>query len=437
MRGTTGLWAMVALTAAALVLVPGAIGGAQQTTKITVCYANSATDFTNLLAASKESFAGAAEGLEIVPLRALGTGPQLLQQGACQIGVGSGPEHMLLYAAGVDVAMVGGWQNRFGFKLLVRTDRGIDKPTDLKGHNLGVSTVGGPPDQSARALLKTLNLVPDKDVDIVYIPSITSRLAALAQGSLDSAIFSPPVKQITADGKVKDILDLSFLRFISLAVWTKRDYAVENPQVIKGFLRATVKTNAWLKKPANKEKVLQYISQMTSITNRAGLEEAYKYGILEHLPYDPVIDSVALRNSVQYVRDNFGKNLNADDFTYFRLLEQVLTYKISGNLKPRGGTARGTFSATLKQSGQLAWRLSTSRLSGPATSAQVHVAAPGKTGPGRLTLCRKCGSRQTGTRRIDSRLARAIKDGQAYVSVRTARSSEGEIRGQLVAALGK
>jgi ABC-type nitrate/sulfonate/bicarbonate transport system substrate-binding protein len=416
------------------VLVQGAAGSKQETTKLNVCYGNAATDFSGLIAAQKEGFAE-AEGIELVPIRAVGIVPQLLANNTCQIGIGSGPEHMLHYAAGVDLALVAGWQNRFGFKLLVRTDRGINKPADLKGHDIAVSFNGGPPDQSARQLLKQLKLVPDKDVDIVYIANINARLAAIAQGSIDAAIFSPPVTQITADGKVKDILDMSFLRFISLAAWSKRDWAAKNPDLLKGFLRAVVKTNAWMKQPGNKEKTLGYITEMTGISNRAGVEEAYKYGIVEHLPDEPVIDAVALRNTVQYVKENFDKTVNPADFTYFRSLEQVLTYTLSAS--PRGGRATGTFTGTLRQSGQLSWRLASSGLSGRPTAVTLHVASAGKTGPTRLTLCRACKAGQSGTIRVGSGLARALKQGRAYVNVRTAKRPAGEARGQVAAALGK
>jgi ABC-type nitrate/sulfonate/bicarbonate transport system substrate-binding protein len=425
----SGLVATGALVAIALVLVPGAVGAKADTTKITVCLGNAATDFTPTLVAAKERF-GADENLEIVPRLAIGSTSQLLQQGTCQFSIGSGPEHMLLYANGVDVALVAGWQNRFGFKLLVRADKNIAKAADLKGHTLGVSTVNGPPDQSARALLKQLKLVPDKDVDIVYIPAITARLAALANGSLDAAIFSPPVKQITADGKVKDILDMSFLRFISLGLWTKRDYAVKNPQVVKGLIRAVVLTNRWMIQPQNKDRVLQYLKEMTGISDPAGLEEAYQYGIVEHLAREPVVDPVALRNTVDYVKDVFNKTVNANDFTYFTPLDQVLTYTVGGSLA--GGKAKGTLSGTLKQNGRFAWRLATSGLSGPATSAALQVR--GKTG---LTLCHRCRARASGVVRIGSGLSKAIKTGQATVSVRTAKKPRGEIRGLVTVEPGR
>jgi NitT/TauT family transport system substrate-binding protein len=443
MRRVSGILAVAALSAVALVLVPGAIGAERPTTRITVCYANAATDFTGLLAAQGEGFA-AEEGLEIVPRLALGVVPQLLQNNTCQIGLGSGPELMLLYAAGVDVALVGGWQNRFGFKLLVRSDRGINRPADLRGKRLAVSTVGGPPDQSARALLKTLNLVPDRDVDIVYIPQITARLAAISQGTVDAAIFSPPVKQVTGPN-VRDLVDLSFLRWIALGVWTKRDYAMQNPNVIKGFLRMVVRTNRWLVQPQNKEKAIGYISRMTGITDREGLEEAYEYGILKHLPREPVIDRIALRNSVNYVREQFGKTVNPDDFSYFQLLEQVLTYTLSGTLtptaevpRPRGAArSRATFSATLKQNGELRWQLTINRLTQPATAAHLHLGAPGRSGPVRLTLCRPCRPRSSGTVRIGSGLSNQIKAGQVYVNVHTPRNPAGEVRAQIVAEPGR
>jgi NitT/TauT family transport system substrate-binding protein len=419
-RATTAVGATL-LAVAALALVPGAIGAKKEESKITVCYQNAATDFTPLLVAAKEGF-GAAENLEITPRLSIGTTPQLLQNNTCQIAIGSGPELMLLYANGVDVALVAGWQNRFGFKLLVRSDRGINKAADLKGKKLAVSTVGGPPDQSARALLKTLNLT-DKDVDIVYIPAIAARLAAISNGTVDGAIFSPPVKQVTASGNVKDILDLSFLRWISQGIWTKRDFAVKNPQTVKSFLRALVVSNRWILQPQNKDKAVSYLSQMTGITDRDGLEEAYQYGIVDHLTREPVVDPVGLRNSIDYVKSQFGKTVNANDFTYFNLLDQVLTYRVTSNGK--AGRANATLSGTLKQSGRFTWRLTTRGLTSPIASVTLQVGAKGKT---QLTLCTKCKARASGVAKVRSGLSKSIKAGQVYVNVRTARKPGGELR---------
>jgi mono/diheme cytochrome c family protein len=121
------------------------------------------------------------------------------------------------------------------------------------------------------------------------------------------------------------------------------------------------------------------------------------------------------------------------------------TYKISSALtsskevpRPKGAAgAKGTFTATLKVSSKtsLAWRLTFSRLTGPATASHIHLGAAGKAGPVAITLCTPCrsGAHGTYTKTIPAAVLRAMVAGKAYANVHTAKNPAGEIRGQVQA----
>jgi hypothetical protein len=104
--------------------------------------------------------------------------------------------------------------------------------------------------------------------------------------------------------------------------------------------------------------------------------------------------------------------------------------------RPQGNVARarGTFTATVTKSGttgNLAWRLRFSGLTGPAVAAHVHIGKRGVAGPVAVPLCGPCRNGARGTARLNARALKALEAGRAYVNVHTATNQAGEIRGQV------
>ncbi len=92
--------------------------------------------------------------------------------------------------------------------------------------------------------------------------------------------------------------------------------------------------------------------------------------------------------------------------------------------------AHGLFKATLSGT-KLKWKLTFSKLTGPATMSHIHMAAKGKSGNVVVPLCAPCTSGVTGTATITPTLLSAFNKHLLYVNVHTAKNPDGEIRGQL------
>jgi hypothetical protein len=95
-------------------------------------------------------------------------------------------------------------------------------------------------------------------------------------------------------------------------------------------------------------------------------------------------------------------------------------------------SAHGSFTATLSGT-HLAWKLTFTKLTGPATAAHIHLGGMGKAGNVVVPLCTPCKSGMKGTATISASLLKTIKKHGTYVNVHTAKNPNGEIRGQLVA----
>jgi CHRD domain len=99
--------------------------------------------------------------------------------------------------------------------------------------------------------------------------------------------------------------------------------------------------------------------------------------------------------------------------------------------KAKGATgANGAFTATLTGS-TLKWKLSFSKLTGPATAAHIHLGGMGKPGNVVVPLCTPCKSGMTGTAKISAALKKDFTKHLLYVNVHTTKNPAGEIRGQL------
>ena len=98
----------------------------------------------------------------------------------------------------------------------------------------------------------------------------------------------------------------------------------------------------------------------------------------------------------------------------------------------KDAAAHGQFKGTLTGS-KLTWKLTFSKLTGPATAAHIHLGAMGKSGNVIVPLCGPCKSGVSGTATITAALKADFKKHLLYVNVHTAKNPNGEIRGQLAA----
>jgi plastocyanin len=101
--------------------------------------------------------------------------------------------------------------------------------------------------------------------------------------------------------------------------------------------------------------------------------------------------------------------------------------------RPKGALAKATGHLSVTLTGlTLRWKLTFSHLSSKATGAHIHLGPRGKAGPVLVAFCGPCTSPRSGSAKLTSAQATAIKNGRTYANVHTTKNADGEIRGQIV-----
>jgi hypothetical protein len=100
---------------------------------------------------------------------------------------------------------------------------------------------------------------------------------------------------------------------------------------------------------------------------------------------------------------------------------------------PTGSMGRGTADITLdRASNELAWRISYSGLSGPATAAHFHgPASPGSNAGVVVNLGNDLKSPIMGSTILTDEQEKQLAAGQWYVNIHTAAHPDGDVRGQV------
>lgn len=116
----------------------------------------------------------------------------------------------------------------------------------------GVSRPGAFSDGIARYYIRKAGLEAGKDVKIVAVGTGASALAAMSAGSLDIHGDAAPVPEESVVQDIGEIFidmaeeDPVFSDFAMQSLVVRRDYAEENPEVVKDVLGALLEANTWV-----------------------------------------------------------------------------------------------------------------------------------------------------------------------------------------------
>lgn len=247
---------------------------------------------------------------------------QVARSGEVSFSINSGPTVIASRTQGADAVMVACMVNTLPYSLVAA--KGITTWSQLKGKRVGISRFGSGTDTAMRLVVKRYGLDPTKDLVILQGGTQPSRLQAVAAGSLDATLVSPPL-DLTAKKQGLSILvniaDLG-IPYPQLVIETGDRYNREQPQVVKNFLKGFIEGTYYA--AARKEETKKIITKYLKTGDPEILEATYR-SFLQVTDYSGMPNLEGIRNAMDEVaaRVPAVKTKKPEDFVDTRFLKEI------------------------------------------------------------------------------------------------------------------
>src|SRR5262245_44602243 len=223
---------------------------------------------------------------------------------------------------GADVLIVAGVINEPFFSII--TTKGIDKPEDLRGKKIGISTFGSATDFALRLALKKWNLKADSEVSILQMRGVPEILPAMASGALHGGVLSPPTNMMAIRAGFKELAFLPQvgISFQHTSLATSRKYLERNRATALKALRAYNSAIDRIK--ADKAFTQKTLSKYMSTNDQVVLDYSYNVGqpLFRNPPY-PTLEGI--QSALDFLADKEPKAKQAQpkDFVDLSLLQEI------------------------------------------------------------------------------------------------------------------
>ena len=224
--------------------------------------------------------------VEVQPVFIIATqAAQAMLAGEVQVGL-IGPTHVVnAVAAGGDMVMIMGNQNKVRYQLIAHPS--IKRAEDLKGKKVGIgASMAGLATLAAIMSLEHLGLNSRRD-NITLLPTgpEPSRLAAVKAGTTQATVIAPEISQAAISEGFPVLVDMAKLNipFQASGLAVLRKTLRSEPVMIDRVGRATVDAIRFIAAPANKNVVVQSMMKNLRISERERAETVYA-DLVEDLP---------------------------------------------------------------------------------------------------------------------------------------------------------
>jgi len=223
---------------------------------------------------------------------------------------------------GADTVLIAGLFNQPPLSII--TTPGIEKPEDLRGKKIGITTYGSATDLALRLALKKWRLSPERDVTILQIRGLAEILGALKSKAIDAGVLSPPTDKMAAEAGFKNLVYIPQMgiSFQHTTLATTRRYLQKNRAVAIRVLRAQISGIHRIK--ADKEFASKVLAKYLKIRDPEILSYTYDTGVpfFKTPPY-PSLEGIKATLDFLAEREPKAKHVNAADFVDLSLLEEI------------------------------------------------------------------------------------------------------------------
>lgn len=245
--------------------------------KMTVGFAAMNARVTPLWAAKEEGFF-AKNGLDAEPIFIRGA-PTLnagLLSGDIQAGYTGGTAVMGAAVGGADLKILAILTNEVTYDLVARP--GIKNPEDLRGKQVGVTSIGGTNWMGTILGLEKLGLDPNRDkINFIVAGDDSVRTQGVLAGAMDATAVDGVYSRILRGKGLPVLAEFSKLKIpiTSTSLIFREALIQTNPHIVENVMKAVLEGLIWGLSPLNKNKVIQLIGKRLRITTNEA-QEGYK-----------------------------------------------------------------------------------------------------------------------------------------------------------------
>ncbi|HEY7319706.1 MAG TPA: ABC transporter substrate-binding protein [Candidatus Binatia bacterium] len=294
-------------------------------TKIVFGFAAMNARVTPLWAAKEEGFF-AKNDIDGEPIFVRGA-PTLnaaLLSGDLQAGYTGGTAVMGAAVGGADFKIVAVLTNKVTYDLVAR--RGIKSVEELRGKQIGVTSIGGTNWMGTILGLERLGLEPTRDqINFIVAGDDSVRTQGILAGALDATAVDGVYGRILREKGLPILAEFSPLKIpiTSASIVLPNAFIQRNRPVAEGLLKAILEGIIWGISPLNKSKVINLVSKRLRITPQEA-EEGYKDMLLglERKPF-PSVDG--LKNIQRLMK---SRNPKMADLRVENLIDASFMHKL-------------------------------------------------------------------------------------------------------------
>jgi ABC-type nitrate/sulfonate/bicarbonate transport system substrate-binding protein len=253
------------------------VSAAAAPTKIAVGFAAMNARVTPLWAAKDEGFFAKNDiDGEPVFVRGAPTLNAAMLSGDLQAGYTGGTAVMGAAVGGADFKILAILTSKVTYDLVAR--RGIKSVEDLRGKQIGVTSIGGTNWMGTILGLERLGLDVNRDkINFIVAGDDSVRTQGIVAGTMDATAVDGVYSKILREKGLPVLAEFSALKIpITSASFVVPNALIQkNPRIVESLLKAVLEGIIWGIAPMNKSKVIALISKRLRLTPQEA-EEGYK-----------------------------------------------------------------------------------------------------------------------------------------------------------------
>lgn len=224
--------------------------------------------------------------------------------------------------SGADAVIIAGLVNQPIFSVI--TTSGIEKPEDLRGKKIGITTFGSATDLALRLALKKWGLKSDTEVSILQMRGVPEILGALKSRSIDGGVLSPPTNIMATKAGFKELsyLPQAGISFQHTTLAAMRRYIDRNRATLVKLLRAYAAAIERIK--SDKAFTMKVLSKNMRTTDPDVLEYSYNTAapLFRPLPY-PTLEGIQATLDFIAEKEPKAKQAHPKEFVDVSLLDEI------------------------------------------------------------------------------------------------------------------